>query len=318
MKLSTIASLAIILPLVACSSSSDTWSSLSATPRGVTGVVLAADGSFTMAPPTPAQNKERASQLTTAAQAWLQDVNSVETRDNFAVACASVLDANAGGVSYRFIPLSKLGPDVDAAAARALRELLPRTPEAPSLSAVTEGPYLLMMRPTGGRIDNLLGDCLNLLGKLAPEQASLVTALRPLAETRDKDVAARFATLQTAAGAKAPLPAPAIPVGVMWFGRDSQPFAVTAGPRKMLRPSDVDPLEICGYDPDTTRERSAAACDRLLVAAARRGPAESGEIPKGVVKAWLLTNLENPVANFGEAGMPPLRIDRTQTSGASQ
>lgn len=318
MKLSAIASLAIILPLAACSSSSDSWSSLSATPRGVTGVVPAADGSFTMAPPTPAQNKERAGQLTTAAQGWLQDVNSVEMRDSFAVTCASVLDMDAGGVSYRFIPLAKLGADVDAAATRALRELLPRTPDAPSLSAITEGPYLFMMRPTGGRIDNLLDDCLNLLEKLAPEQASLVTALRPLAATRDKDVAARFATLQKAAGAKDPLPAPAIPIGVMWFGRDSQPFAVTAGPRKPLRPDDVDPLEICGYDPDTTRERSADACDRLLLAAARRGQAESGEIPKAVVKAWLMSNFENPVANFGTGGAPPLRIDRTQAAGANQ
>lgn len=318
MKWSRIALVAITLPLVACSDRSDTWSSLSVAPKGaLQRLVASKDGGFVEAP-SASRQRDLAEQLVPAAQGWLQDLNSVEARDGFASACAGALDTNAGGISFRFVPLSKFGPEVDAAAARTLKELLPRTPGAPAASAVNEGPYLMMMRAAGGRIDNLLGDCLTLLQKLTPEHASLVTALRPLAEARDKDAAARYANLRDASGAGDPSPPPAMPISIVWFGRDSQPFAIFASPTKSMRAPNVDPLEICGFDPDTTRERTATACDRLLLAAARRTHGGSGEVPKDVVKAWLLANFENPAANFGGGERPPLEVERTQSNGAGQ
>ncbi len=66
-----------------------------------------------------------------------------------------------------------------------------------------------------------------------------------------------------ASGAGDPSPPPAMPISIVWFGRDSQPFAIFASPTKSMRAPNVDPLEICGFDPDTTRERTATACDRL-------------------------------------------------------
>lgn len=319
MKWSRVALVAIALPLVACGGRSDTWASLSEAPNGAVamGLAKAADGSFTE-PSSAAAQKELAQQLAPTGQAWLENLNSVEARDEFTNACAAALDTRANGTSFRFIPLSKLGSEVEAAGSRALRELLPRTLNAPAVSAVNEGPYLMMMRAAGGRIDNLLGDCLTLVQKLAPEHTSLVTALRPLVEARDKEAAGRYATLRDAAGAGDPNPPPAMPLAVVWFGRDSGPFVAYAGLAKPMRPSDVDPIEICGFDPDTTRERTAVACDRLLLAAARRSNGGSEEIPKEVVKAWLLENLENPTANFGESGGIRMEIERPKATGGER
>jgi hypothetical protein len=276
------------------------------------GVSKIADGSLYTVSGSSDVTAEDAARFSELGQAWLAAPASREASKALVDFCAP--SGDSGGLYYAHIPLRKLSRKAEQAATSLYRALEARTDlktQLPPETSTQAGPYLLMLGGDPERKFDLMQTCVGRFASQKGATALVAQSLLPLAKSKDADIRTSYETAREKAAGRTIRALPYKPLALVWYGQSQGPYAAMIGLPDGPLMADIDPVKLCGLDPDTSPDLGASNCLRLTAAASRKRNHGSDAPTIDVTTAWLEGTLPQLEPNGARPSPALSNVDRS-------